>query len=358
MKKWILRFSLFTAALTPIVTVVSCGRTKVIEKQESKIVAQIGIDQSQEFSSIPIDGITWNGGVAFHSSAQGVSYLMNIARELGWSEPGDKLDFENSNADLVTANKIKTALAGLTILPTPITPAKEFWIDPVGSDGSMDPWWFTQATTHLGFDLGNTKDENNSKNSFGLNTGDGKFVNLGRIDKYQARLDARRPGSTIIRAWITGLDKNQYVKTWHSNENVVRTYPKATSIQIEEITKLVVESISNLKATIQPEALGLLQIFVNDSFASLINWMLSSEMTEEKVKNAVIKLNGYENVAHHIDAIIGFLKGWKNIPVEEQPWKASSGDLQGLSSVTNVMDLIYWFRMTPNQHNYTKAVSA
>lgn len=500
MKKWILGLSAVAAVATPVVAVVSCGKNTTIKKTATEIRAKKGEDHSQEFDTIKADGTVWNQGVAFHSSSQGISYLMNIAKELGWTEPADQLDFTRTvegytarteatalekaimadpvmkvtdaslglagwadgmgiqefidregnldwasipefneivpatdankglamthysavlPAEFKTADaaaktklfcdallgknhlipdtigsvarkvlfqidettntlhiwlgaeseaavaalgaateKVKNALNNLPVIATPATPAASYRIDPVGSDGSMDPWWFSNNTTRLGFDLGNTKDANNANNSFGLNTGDGNFANLGRIGNYQAMLDAKRPGSTIIRAWVKGIDHKNYVKTWHSNDHVVRTYPKATDAQVDEISKLTIESIANIKSMINDSSLGMLSMVVNDSFINLIKWIVASNLTEEKVKDAVVALNNFPEVAHHIDAVLGFFKGWKNIPAQEQPGHAAAANLEGLSSISDPMDLINWFKMTSNNHDYVKAAPA
>lgn len=351
MKKVFLGLGTVAAIATPIVAVVSCGN-KVITKIETKIVAHKGEDHSQEFNTIAADGVVWNAGVAYHSSSQGISYLMNIAKALGWNEPTDELDFASSQ-DQASANKIKAALEGLQALPTPASPANAYWIDPVGSSGTMDPWWFTNGTTHLGFDLGNTKDANNAKNTFGLNTGDGRFSNIGQVSKYQAMLDGKNPGSTIIRAWVTGLDKNKYVKTWHSANNVVRTFPKATAEQMDEISKLVIESIANIKQMATSPTLGMLSMFTNQSFVDLITWITTADLTEEKVKAAVVELNNFPTVAHHTDAVLGFLRGWKNIPAAEQPG-GGAANLNGLSFISDPLNLVSWFKMTQNTHSYVK----
>lgn len=502
MKKWILGLSAVAAVATPVVAVVSCGESTIIKKTVTEIKAKRGEDHSQDFNTIQADGIAWNAGVAYHSSSQGISYIMNIAKELGWNEPEDQLDFSrkiegyttrtdasatekaimaepimqmngdvgswaqdlntpnfsaaatnglldwdghslltlepatdanikfatshyskvmpeafktatnaekakmfadalvedkdhlipyeigskvelaakvlfqidesknalhvwlgaDSEATVAKTNtistNIKNALDNMPIVATPATPAAGYWIDPVGSSGTMDPWWFTQAATHIGFDLGDTKDEHNSNNSFGLNNGGGNFDVVGQVVHYQAMLDAKKPGSTIIRAWINGKDKNHYVKTWHSNDHVVRTYPKATDAQNDEISKLLIESISNIKLVVDEPSLSMLGMFTNDSFVQLIKWISTFDITEEKVKEAVVALNNFPEVAHHVDAVLAFLRGWKNIPAAEQPGAGGTANLNGLSYISNPMDLIPWFKMTQDNHAYVKAAPA
>lgn len=350
-KLWISLASL--SALAPIVAAVSCGGTTTIKRQEKP--REFSVENLKDFNTITADGIEWNRGVAWHSFSQGTSFLFNVASALGWQSAPDTVE---------TKQKVTLDALQAHALTKPIG---NYVIDPAGTDGTLDAK-FIQS---YGFDY---------QPAWGEYTSGGSFVNPStkveqvRMRHYSTFIDgSKNDGSIIMKVWFDSVpgdtnsegDAIRPIKTYHSMPGVVRTYPVLVDEEINNIATNVYKAITKVK-TLSSSSFGVTGP-LNQDFVKMLKFIndKANVFTQDKVTEIVKKLN---NGSHHLEAVMTFLSGIKNIPKDERPYNPAmiiegkpqdftqNGALNGLANMNELSEIKAWAHYVDiaDHYSYTK----
>lgn len=337
MKKLWLSLATVTSAITPVVAVVSCANNRI------QVARDFSIENLKEFKDITADGIEWNRGIAWHSFSQGVSFLTNLATELGWKQ------VEDSAPSPVLERLHASQLA---------TPKTNYVIDAAGTDGSL---YFSQLRD-FGF---------NYEDAWGTYDTDGNYndktthQNVLRVRRYAFYIDgAKNDGTVVLKVWAT-IGEDRLVKTYRTMPHAITTYPVIQNAEeIKSISKNVYEAIQKVKK-LPLSSISMAGGFVNNDFTEMFKFINNpaNVFTEEKVAEIVKKLN---NGSHHLEAVMLFLSGVKNVPLYERPATLTNGKvvdytqdgaLNGLAKMNSLTEIRAWAHYANPDglfHSYSK----
>lgn len=337
MKKLWLSLATVTSAITPVVAVVSCANNRI------PVARNFSIENLKEFKDITADGIEWNRGVAWHSFSQGVSFLTNLAADLGWKQAEDTL-----------ASPILDRLHATQLT----SPKGNYVIDAAGTDGSL---YFSQLQD-FGF---------NYEDAWGTYGSDGSYISktthqeVVRIRRYAFYIDgAKNDGTVVLKVWAN-IGEDRLVKTYRTMPHAITTYPVIQNEEeIKSISKNIYEAIQKVKK-LPLSSISMAGGFVNSDFINMFKYFNdpANVFSEAKVDEVVKKLN---NGSHHLEAVMLFLSGVKNIPTYERPATLTNekvvdytqdGALNGLARMNSLTEIRAWIHYANPDglfHSYTK----